>query len=612
MAQGVDVGVHVVLHTHSISDRRFPEIEELCNFWIVHRTSEADSRTALGSSMAARLPENGPGNAFLKERSKPVTKFRAWLPGDSWSEVVARINESVPVKAAKLQSPLADALALGEVLGEPVETERGLEVVDFARRPEVPIGLVEEPEESDVVPLTIPVDGNIAISGDPFSGKAFLARTIVLSMALTHTPEELHFYFVGVAQEPTCADVLSGLPHVAAAADLVQNEELVEVIVRDLLRLLRNREQDSAADATAVVLVIEQSFDFLARSELLSVVRTLARDGPAHRIHLVVSTGNWRDVTEELRDLFPIRMQLDRAAPGTGIVGELPFRAALPWIGLDEDAKTAHENTRAWAERIAEVWPGAPASGPSPPPSFVPYSDAAGTGSPHIVLGRTTGEDHWAELDLNQTPHLLCLGERGSGRTNLLLVVLAELDRLYSAEEYHAIILDPKRDMLGEFSGGQYGYAAVREEFERTLSETVTWVEQRLTLRRSESMLRRRKIFLVLSDSELISTEFSQWPGDRLFRPDLFTRLEQLADHGADLGFHMIFCRNSINIGDSLGSGLLGRLRSTDCATVVLSNEERADDLVPGVRSEPRPPGRDSWVHDGRVETIQIAHLPRG
>lgn len=103
------------------------------------------------------------------------------------------------------------------------------------------MGLVEELADSELVPLTLPAGGNVAISGGTLSGKVFLVRTIVLSMVLTHAPDELNFYFVGVTSGPSGADVLSALPHVATA-DTFQEAELVGVIIHDLHTPLRERD----------------------------------------------------------------------------------------------------------------------------------------------------------------------------------------------------------------------------------------------------------------------------------------------------------------------------------------------------------------------------------
>ncbi|MCI2423255.1 caspase family protein [Saccharopolyspora sp. K220] len=601
MTLGADVGVHVVLLAHSLADSGFPEIEELCHFRIVHRTAtDQDSIAALGTSAAAELDTSTPGHGFFLERSGPATKFRAWIPGeDRRADLVARVNEAVPVRAAELRSPLAEPFGLDELLGIPTRTERGLSAVDFERRAEIPIGLVDVFEEGRTEALTVSVGRNIAISGGAFSGKAFLARTAVLSMALTHTPEELVCYFIGRGDGYSCGDVLSDLPHVGAVATL-QEGELVGVIVGHMHELLVSRQRESREDQATVLLVVEQWNDFGKRfSWLVPNIVELARSGPRHGIQVVISSGEWSAADRDLIDQCPTRLDLGDGSPGVGAVGGRAFRAALPWVGPDADLRPESENTRLLARQIAQLWTGPQLPRLSLPPALVSYEEAAAVGSPHIVLGKLTGPDRWAEFDLDRTPHLLCLGEPGSGKTNLLRVVLTELARLHTPDDYNVVIVDPKRGLLGEFDGPQFSYAAVREDFERALHEAAVRIEQRL----GDHGKPRRKVFLVLSDFELIAHN------SELVHADLLARLTRLLEHGPGLGLHLIVTRNSINIGAALHEGLLGGLRSAGCAMVVLSSEDSDEEFVPGVRSTNRPPGRGRYLLDETTGTIQLAYL---
>ncbi|MGP4017991.1 caspase, EACC1-associated type [Saccharopolyspora sp. 5N708] len=616
MALGAEVGVHVVLLAHSLADSRFPEIEERCSFRIVHRTAnDQDSAAVLGTSAAAELDPSTPGSGFLLTRGGPATKFRAWIPGESWwADLVARINEAVPVRAAQLHSPLAEPFGLGELVGTPMRTERGLSAVDFERHTEVPIGLVDVAEEGRTEVLMVAVGQNIAIGGGPFSGKSFLARTVVLSMALTHTPEELRFYFIGMGHGYSCGDVLSELPHVCAVAS-GDDQELVGVVIRDLLALLDARRRQGAAGHHEVILVVEQ-WDSIARlfSWLVSDLAQLARFGPAHGIQVIICSDVWSAEDRDLTDQCPTRLHLGDDSPGVGAAGDRVFRAALPWVDPDADLEPQSENTRLLARKIAQLWTGPQVPRLSLPPSLVAYEEAAALGSPNIVLGRLAGLDRWAELDLGgRTSHLLCLGEPGSGKTNLLRVVLSELVRLYSPEEYNAIIIDPKRGLLGEFDGPPFRYAAVREDFERVLHETVARIEQRLDDQGNphrkvfRAMSDSQQVFLVLSDFELISDR-SGLTGRDVVHSDVFNRLTRLLEYGPEIGFHLIVTRNSINIGDALRKGSLGGLRSAGCATVVLSSGDGEREILPGVGPTPRSPGRGRYLLDGTGGTIQLAY----
>ncbi|MEV6228190.1 FtsK/SpoIIIE domain-containing protein [Saccharopolyspora shandongensis] len=602
MELGPDVGVHVILMASSIADSRFPEIEELCRFWIVHRTTvEHDSLELLGTPAAAGLDGDAPGHGFFKEGARPPIKFQAWAPGLSpWAGLIAQIKRAVPVRAEELRALLADPIALGDVLGTLVQGERGLSAVAFERATEVPIGLADSPETGEAEPLMVPFD-SIAIHGGPFTGKADLTRAVVLAVALTRTPEEAQFCFIGAGGEYSCGAVLSELPHVAEVATIGE-EELAAAIVDSLVDLLGERSGRSEGSHVRAFLVIEQWHLLVdAFAELVPKVRTLIQDGSDHGIHVIIS-GDFG--TDEDLGWGQVRLELDGVESGRGTVNGREFRAALPQLHVDDRLDPQYENTRALSRRIASAWPGESVQDQvllaSP---RITYSQVEDRENPHILLGRAVGIGRMAELDLEEHPHLLCLGERGSGKTNLVRLVIAEIKRLHAADECDIIVLDPKRGLLGEADGPQFGYAAVRGEFERILAETAFRIEQRLSRPRSGAE-RPREVFLIIEDCGLISSD------PRSGRPD---PLQRYADHlvrGGEVGVHLIVSRNSVNIGDALTTRFLGKLRAAGCATVVLGGDPRDGELLPGVASVPRPPGRGRFVRGRRNDMIQVAEMP--
>ncbi|TDD41571.1 caspase, EACC1-associated type, partial [Saccharopolyspora elongata] len=591
MELGPDVGVHVIVMASDTADTRFPEIAELCRFWIVHRTAaKRDSLELLGIPAAAELDEGEPGQGFFKAGAKPPIKFRTWAPGmRSWAELIARVNRAVPARAAELRALLADPIALGDVLGTLAEGERGLSAVAFERATEVPVGLVDSPETGEAEPLMVPF-GCIAIIGRPFSGKTDFTRAVVLAVALTRTPEEVQFYFISAGDGYSCEAVLSELPHAVGFASIRDGETAVAIVdfLVDLLGERRARREDAHVLS---FLVIEQWHRLVdAFAELAPKVRTLMQDGSDHGIHVIISGDSTGEEDPGWGFQYQVRLELGGAESGRGTVNGREFRAALPQLHVDDQLDPRYENARALSRRIASVWPGEPAqdqvlrASPS-----ITYSQIENPENPHILLGRTVGIGRWAELDLAEHPHLLCLGERGSGKTNLVRLVIAEIKRLYAADECDIIVLDPKRGLLGETDGPQFGYAAVRGEFERHLAEMAFRIEQRLSRPRSGAE-RPREVFLIIADCELISAD------PRSGRPD---PLQSYADHlvrGGEVGVHLIVSRNSVNIGDALTTRFLGKLRAAGCATVVLGGDPRDGELLPGVASVPRPPGRGRFV----------------
>lgn len=591
MELGAGVGVHVLLLAHTIARTRFPELEDLLGFRSVLRTvDEADSQVLLGSRAAADLIRE-PGYQYLRMRDRPPVKLRSWSGGSvRWSDLVARVNEKFPDRPGALRDPLTTHITLGDVLGDVVEDERGLVARDFEGSARTPVGIVEVPGEGRVEPLVL--GGNIALSGGPYTGKSALARAVVLSRVLTRTPEDLRCYFIG-SGEHTCGAVLSDLPHVAAAARVDQDE-----MIGVLLRQLRARGRSEAAPAS--LFVVEQWGTFArTHPQLVPEVVEIARAD--NGVQVVICGGEFRDSDHALLEVLPTLLELGSEIQGVGKIGGRHFRGALPWLETDLDVAFSFEHTRALARRVAAAWPRAAPPRLTLPPAEVAYEEAAAVGRPGITLGRLSGFESWAEFDRRETPHLICLGSRSAGKTNLVRVVLAELDRLYEAGDFSLHVLDPKRGLLDDAGTRRAGYAAFAEEFERVISEVVTRIEMLLDRVHRNVTRKPKDQFVIIEDYELIESS------SRMTDP-LRKHAATLA-RGGSVGVHLIVTRNSVNIGDALNTGLLGELRRFGSTVLVLSGDERDGELLPGVRTGRRPAGRGLFACGDVIEPVQVARF---
>lgn len=592
MEQGSEVGVHVLLLSHSIANTRALELAGLCGFRLVHRSAEADSVALLGATAAGVGPEEAQiGHAYLRARNRPLTKLRVWSgdPG-GWRDVVDRIKDEIDSRPPELLDPLKLPFTLSHVLGEVSETDRGLSATEFTGRDGVPIGVVEIPKEGGAENLA--PGGNIALCGGPYSGKSWLARTIVLSKVLTCTPVELCVYFVG-ADTFSCRSVLTGLPHVVASPRFDQSDHIALILERIRLGSDPTEQQSS-------LLVIEQWGLFVMNNpHLVPRVVELAEGG--EHVTVVVTAERFTEADHVLLESFPTRLELGGTTPGVGKVGERQFRAAMPWLGDDADPESAGNRAQDFARRIADAWPHAPLSKLEMPPERVPYASAVAVGQTEITLGRRTGGDRWAEFDLARTPHLICLGEPGSGKTNLVRVVLAEIERVCELDSYVAYVLDPQRGLLDEMGTGRTAYGVIAEAFDRMVGEVVTSIQTRLDRAKHGGPWTLKDEFVIVENYELIESMG--------YMKDPLRQNAEVLARGGPVGVHLIVTRNSINIGDSLNTGLLAELRRAGSTLIVLGGDERDGEYLPGVRSVPRPAGQGLFIRGETVEPIQVSHF---
>ena len=123
--------------------------------------------------------------------------------------------------------------------------DRGLSPVGFFGngRLQVPLGIIDRPYEQRRDPLWADFSGAAGhgvIVGGPQSGKSTMLRTLIMSMALTHTPEEAQFYCLDLGGGTLAG--LADLPHVGGVAVARREPDKARRIVAELTTLLTERE----------------------------------------------------------------------------------------------------------------------------------------------------------------------------------------------------------------------------------------------------------------------------------------------------------------------------------------------------------------------------------
>lgn len=329
-----------------------------------------------------------------------------------------------------------------------------------------PVGLADDPEQPWQGPLRIDLlrEGHLAVFGAPGTGKTTFLQTLALSLALAHSPADVHLYAVDAGGRGLLA--LAGLPHVGAALVLDDPDRL-----RRLWRLLDQelgaRQQRLAAAGVqnlaayreagghlpALVLLVDNLPALAAVCpEAEDALARLARDGAGAGIYLVLSAPSpaavrprilqnvAQAVTFALADRGEYAAVLGRAgvepgpAPGRGAVRGAPpllFQAALPAAGSDRDR---HQAMAALAAAMAAAWQG-PRPRPVPAlPAVVHLSDLVPPTMPWqgppaaVPVALDVARLEPLAVALAGGPSFAVVGPPGSGKSTLLqswLVALA-------------------------------------------------------------------------------------------------------------------------------------------------------------------------------------------
>jgi DNA segregation ATPase FtsK/SpoIIIE-like protein len=258
------------------------------------------------------------------------------------------------------------------------------------------IGLIDDPANARQLPLTIDFNrGHVAVFGGSGWGKTFLLRTLITSLAATHSPAELHIYILDFGGKGL--DVVRDLPHVASYALPSQDERVTAIMrrIQDELEqrkaLLSQMRTDSIAEYNSArpekpvpaMLIVVDNFMELRESyeSLMAELTTYVRDGRANGVYFIFTSQQPSAIPNKMFNMITERMtfRLPDVGEYQGVVGRvssqlpeiggrgfiqydgnaLEMQIALPLTLTVEDEQAGLDNTKKLAllvERMNKAW----------------------------------------------------------------------------------------------------------------------------------------------------------------------------------------------------------------------------------------------------------------
>ncbi|WP_405746006.1 type VII secretion protein EccCa [Streptomyces sp. NBC_01525] len=562
--------------------------------------------------------------------------------------LVDRLEDSGPPARQVWLPPLTFSPSLDNLLpGIVPDPVRGMSAADHPALGSlrVPLGMVDRPFEQLRELLVADLsgaDGHVGLVGAPQTGKSTLLRTLMISLALTHTPEEVQFYCLDFGGGGLVST--AGLPHVGSVATRLERDRVLRT-VEELSQLLERREQvftsrglESMAAYRAlrakgevddpygdVFLVVDGWFtlrqDF---EELESRVMELAARGLSFGLHVVASAVRWSEIRSRLRDMLGTKLELrlgdsmeseigSKAAagvphqPGSGLTSSgHHFRSALP--RLDGSAETADLTvaTKAAVSEIDTFWTG----GGAPGVRLLPTNLAAHQlPQPEADLRFCLGWDEqrlapvWH--DFRSTPHLMVLGDGETGKTNALRLLIRAITSRYQPSEARILIADPGRGLLSSVPEEyRVGYVVDTDALTRLAENAAVSVGRRVPGPDiSPEQLAKRdwwqgpRLFVLIDDYDLFSTA----PG----MPSPMAPLVQLLAQGAHIGMHVVVSRSASGAMRAMMDPLLKRIWELGNPALLFSYPKEEGKFLGEARPRTLPAGRAQLVTRRTIQLVQ-------
>lgn len=704
---GRSIGVHLLLSSQRIEGGKLKGLDTYLSYRLGLRTFSADeSRTVLETTDAFHLPPL-PGFGYLKVDTSHYTRFKAGyvsggyrgpvrrqdeeetgplaLPYEAFNtlagadearqspEPASRRRETGPTELGVMVDQLAgSAAAVRSIWLPPLPTATALDTVagpldigpdgmrltgadtEGRRTPlRVPVGLLDDParqwQGQWFLDLTV-AGGHAAVIGGPQSGKTTLLRTLVLSLALTHTPREIGVY--GLDLVGGGLQALSGLPHVGGIAGRADRERAARTVeeVRTMLALREDLFREHGIDsvdqlrtlhaagrlpelASAEILLVIDGFGALRDDfdELDDAIADILKRGGGYGIHVVAGMLRWNDARIAIQSNFGTRVELRLNDPGESGIdrklaetlspdepgrvltdGKLFAQVALPRTdGIDDTTDLGAVLERA-ARTVRATWNGEVAQPVRVLPQILePHSLPGPAAEPtRVPIGLDQSALAPVLLDLfRHDQHLLVLGDSECGKTNLLRTVAHGLIDRYGEDDLVFAVMDPRRSLRGvvpeEFNGG-YAYnsklcaglsTAITTELEKRLPDE----NARLEDLEPGNWGKGPRIVVLVDDYDVLTTA-----GQSPLSPFL-----PYIPSAVDIGLHFVLTRRVAGASRGMYEPLVQGLRESGASALLMAGDRSEGQLFPSVYASQQAPGRGVFIRRGQPNRlIQTVYAP--
>lgn len=701
---GRSLGVHLLLASQRLEEGKLRGLDTHLSYRIGLRTFSAmESRVVLGVPDAYELPQ-APGNGYVKIGTESMIRFKAAyvsgpVEGDVASagdgtKIVRQIVPYLPdyirpqvveepeaeqveqksqealfdVVVHQLEGhgppphqiwlpPLDDPPTLDELLPALAPTPQyGFTTLpgwDWRGRLIAAVGIVDKPFEQRRDPHWVDLSGaagHVGIAGGPQTGKSTILRTLIASLALLHTPQEVQFYCLDFGGGALAA--LSGLPHMGGIATRLDADR-VRRTVAEVTQLLDRREQEFAErgiDSMAafrrlrasgeyagdgygdVFLVVDNWLTLRQDYEALEgTITQLAARGLGYGVHVIGASNKWTEFRTGIRDLLGTKLELKlgdsfesevnrklaenvpSGRPGRGLTPEgFHYLAALPRIDGETSAESLSDGIGKLVHSITGNWqgPGAPKVRMLPDLLSVSQMPTAAQTGARVPIGIDEDSLSPVYLDFAADPHFLIFGDTECGKSNLLRVIVNGIAERHAPENTRMIFIDYGRSLLDAaeiehrigFAASSTAAATLVKDVQAALSKRLPPSDLTPDQLRSRSWWTGPDLYLIIDDYDMVATT------DNPLRA-----LAEFLPQARDIGLHVVMSRSYGGAGRAMFDPVIQRVKEMGSPGLVMSGTKEEGVLLGSVKGHKLPPGRGYMV-DRRSGTrlIQTAQVDDG
>jgi DNA segregation ATPase FtsK/SpoIIIE-like protein/Tfp pilus assembly major pilin PilA len=420
------------------------------------------------------------------------------------------------------------------------------------------IGLVDNPYQASQRPLSINFpNGHAVVFGASGRGKTTFLRTVITSLALTHSPDELHVYILDFGGR--ALSVLRDLPHVGAVITSEEDERVLRLLrkineIIDKRQVLFSEARANSLEAynlanptkklPAILVVIDNFAEFKEYYEgLLGSLISLVRESRAYGVHFLFSADVPGALTNKLYNLITERFTLKLSDPseysdivGRGVpadlssvpgrgyvrVGNTPleFQTALSFK-TEEGDQDGLVKVGKMGLRMKEIWKDAwtgerPSTIETLPmrvtlESMIDLVPVPTVRRLNALMGIDDRTLQPTMIDIErQGPHLVVIGQPFSGKTTTLRTMILSVAYNYSPDEIMMVLVDYSRRLWkgSEFSLADLPHVVGTISSIDELDEFLANMKEECA--EFETNPKRRKIMIFIDNYDAFTEESSR------------------------------------------------------------------------------------------------------
>lgn len=339
------------------------------------------------------------------------------------------------------------------------------------------IGLIDDPSRQSQYPLMLDfvAEGHLAVYGAPGTGKTTFLQTLIMSLALQYSPDEVSIY--GMDFGGWSLMMFRDLPHVGGIVlndDADSIEKLTEMIQQELAERKHLFAEKGVGSVVSyreaegrlpyIVLVVDNFAPVLGLyPDLDTFFITLTREGGSYGIYLAATANAANAIpyrmAQNIRNSVALQMS-DRSDysqivgrtegmepeknVGRGLVRTeqvLEFQTALPADGASERERA--QNIKQTVLLMNEKWDGEHARLIPLMPECIYFEEGK---EEEYRVGLSAETLNWMHVDFQTLHYLAISGTKGAGKTNFLAV----LGRAFCKKENGEMVLMDVNGTVGE------------------------------------------------------------------------------------------------------------------------------------------------------------------